>query len=53
MKKGHYIYVCLAAIWLLITVAPIPEHLINQMELVKIAVMIMIVIVAFKNKKNK
>ena len=53
MKNMNFAYFGVAAIWLIINMLPIPQHLINEMELVKIALMIVIVVMAFRRKKNK
>lgn len=51
MKNWSLVYFGIAAIWLLITMAPIPEHLVNQMGLVKIALLIIVIIMAFKKRR--
>ena len=53
MRKWQIVYFALAAVWLIITVSPIPEEYINQMEVLRIALMIVIVICSFLDKKYR
>lgn len=50
MRKWQLIYFILAAVWLIITVSPIPKEYINHMELVRIALVIVIVICGFLDR---
>ncbi len=53
MRKWQFIYFALAAVWLIITVSPIPREYINQMKLVQIALVIVIVICGFLDRKHR
>lgn len=53
MRKWQLIYFILAAVWLIITVFPIPKEYINHMELVRIALVIVIVICGFLDRKHR
>ena len=53
MRKWQLIYFILAAVWLIITVSPMPKEYINHMELVRIALVIVIVICGFLDRKHR
>ena len=50
MRKIQFAYFVIAAIWLILTMLPIPLELLNQVRLVKIALILVLVFMSTRKK---
>lgn len=50
MRKNQFAYVVIAAVWLILTMLPIPLELLNQVRLVKIALILALIIIRIRKK---
>ena len=50
MRKIQFAYVVIAAVWLILTMLPIPLELLNQVRLVKIALILALIFISTRKK---
>lgn len=50
MRKIQFAYVVIAAVWLILTILPIPLELLNQVRLVKIALILALIFISTRKK---
>lgn len=50
MRKIQFAYFVIAAIWLILTMLPIPQELLKQVQLFKFALIIVLVFISTRKK---
>ena len=53
MRKMRYAYFVIALVWLILTLLPIPTNLMNQVRIIKIALLLVLIFVSAREKGEK